>query len=226
MENTLPKKVLDAIRRHQKGGASAEACRDCSSSCCSRGGFALLENVVKIYGLYNAGKINRLGYRFPRGLSFERFVHTYFDVWTRNMGTSARPREMLFFHPRSLTITGHIIAIPEGKDYYEERNRFFAENPGLNTGCVFLSEPVPPWPTDDGRPRRCLLHDRRSLTHLTAKPIDCVYHVCEKPFTARDPSITEAREWFRTLEQSYPGSVGRYRAMIRPKPRAARLARV
>jgi hypothetical protein len=211
----FPSGVRRVLERHHRGGVTPAHCRTCSSTCCDRSGFAILENVRLIYALYQKGKLRRKDYVFHPGRSFSNFVNTYFDVWTRNVGARSRPREILFFHPKSLSGENQLVAIPGGGDFYEIRAQLFEENPWLNQGCVFLSEKTPAWPHDDGvRGRFCILHEARSRTHLSAKPIDCVFHTCELPFVGRDPSRETARRWFRALEAAWPGSVRRLAALM------------
>ncbi len=83
-------------------------------------------------------------------------------------------------------------------------------------GCVFLSKKVPSWPEDDkDSSRRCILHRAESATHLTAKPIDCVFYTCLEPFKAKTPTVKESRRWFRrVLAVLSPRSLERYRALV------------
>jgi hypothetical protein len=212
----LPDSVDALIARHHRGGVTEEDCRQCSSACCSHGGFALLENVIEIYDKYRRNQLRRSDFDFGTGLSFRGFVAKYFDVYLQVTGKWFWKRTILFFHMRSLSSGNDLISIPAVGSYYETRAKLFAGNPWLNKGCVFLSARVPNWPDDDkDATRHCILHEDRSRTHVTAKPIDCVFYVCTKPMTAKAPTKDESARWFRALAKAYPDSVARYFALIK-----------
>lgn len=212
----LTGEALRLLAAYHKGGVSASECAGCSSACCSHGGLAVLENVLLIYDLYREGALKREDYEYPAGLSFRDFVGMYFDLEYHTMGWWLWKRDVLVFHLRSLSPENRVIAIPGVGHYYETRSELFRENPWMNRGCVFLSKKVPNWPEDDkDGSRRCILHRAESATHLTAKPIDCVFYTCQKPFKAKTPTVKESRRWFRrVLAVISPRSLERYRALV------------
>jgi hypothetical protein len=210
----LPAPVQDLLTRYHESSLPGDACIQCNSSCCSQGGFAILENIELIYALYLAGKLKRTDYTFPGGLSFGNFVFTYFDIRVYGIGLPPMEREMVFFHMRNLTGDNHLIAIPEGGSYWETRYQKFAEDPKLNHGCVFLSEKIA-LGGNGNTGRHCILHVPESPTHLTAKPIDCLLFGCAaEPGVYRKPGPELTQEWFDVLSRSFPDSVQRLKARL------------
>ncbi len=203
----------DARTGRPSTGVAAEDCDRCSSPCCLQSGFAILENVLLIHDRYRRGLV-RGDHAFAPGLSLGDFVETYFDVTVRGTGAAGGARELLLFHPRSLSADGHPIVVPEVGEFYETRAALFDANPWLNRGCVFLSRRRPAWPEDDGDSGRCcLLHDPASREQITAKPIDCVLLTCESPGEIREVAERTSDRWFRELAIAFPGSVARYRKL-------------
>ncbi len=216
----IPSALLTAIAAHQEGGVSREDCEACSSGCCSRGGFAILENVLEIFRLYSHGELFREDYIFTPGLKFSEFVRKYFDIWMEEI--EGREDPLMCFHVRSLGPVGEPIGVPPVGGYWETRSQLFDRNPWLSRGCVFLSKAVPDWPIDDRQGnRQCILHSLSSDTHITAKPIDCVFHTCDRPYKARVPSADESDRWFRALADAFPHSRRRFERLM-GKPGAVR----
>ncbi|MHC4198819.1 MAG: hypothetical protein ACYSU0_02440 [Planctomycetota bacterium] len=179
------------------------------------GGFAILENVVLIYDAYEEGLLMREDYEFPTELSFKDFVLRYFDILQMPTGRAFWRKNVLCFYPRSLSAEDEPIALPRVGNVYETRGELFHRNPWLNKGCVFLTRRVPHWPEDDGdETRGCILHSDKCLTHVTAKPIDCVFYGCSEPLQPRTPTQEMSRKWHRALAVSFPESVARFTAMI------------
>jgi hypothetical protein len=58
------------------------------------------------------------------------------------------------------------------------------------------------------------VHERDS--HVTAKPIDCVFYTCDRPIVARVPSEAQSSEWFRILAECFPNSLERFEQLIAP----------
>jgi hypothetical protein len=188
-------------------------CQACSSGCCSRGGFAILENVLETYRLYKAGALRRADYEFKAGLSLEDFIRRYFDVCVHEI--EGRDDPLMCFHMRGLGPTSEPIAIPRVGRYWDTREEMFSRNPWLNRGCIFLSKSVPNWPEDDGEgDRYCILHSPLSGSQVTAKPIDCVFFTCNRPYEARVPSFDESERWFRVLGDAFPRSRPRFERMM------------
>jgi hypothetical protein len=219
--SVLPKRAIRFLRSYHADGVKEEDCRACSSPCCSHGGFAILENVVQIYEQYRAGALRRPDFDFHPDLDFKGFVFRYFDVYQKAVQLGDHESVILLFHMRSLSTGGHPIQIPAvgGSSYWETRVALFEANPWLNRGCVFLSHGVGNWPEDDGdSTRHCLLHSAPSGSHVTAKPIDCVFYTCDRPIAARAPTQEQSTEWFEILAESFPNSVERFEDMIGREP--------
>lgn len=215
MLSELPPKITRLIQKHHRGGVTPADCLACSSACCSHSGFAILENVQLIYELYQAGHLRREDFVFEFGLSFRDFVFKYFDVTCRVTGRWLWQKTLLTFYPRSITGDNRLIVVPRAGSYCYVRSDLFDENPWLNKGCVFLSKKVPNWPEDDGDASRyCLLHAPKSPTHLSAKPIDCVFYTCNTPIDSKIPSSKTSQRLFRALAKAYPRSVERFKRLI------------
>lgn len=219
MENDNHQPFTPAVRRilrdYHSGGISESDCLACSSACCSYGGFAILENVLRIYELYRQGCLKREDYEFPQGLSFGDFVEKYFDLTITTVGRWIWKTGMLLFYMRSLSAENQVISIPRVGYYYAVRLEMFRANPWLNKGCIFLNRKVPNWPEDDkDASRQCILHSKESQTHITAKPIDCVFYTCVKPIKAKVPTPKESRCWFRAVAEMCPANVDRYRTLV------------
>jgi hypothetical protein len=203
----FPPAIRQLLDEHHAGGVTEEDCRACSSPCCSQGGFAILENLPLIYDRYRRGTLARQDFPLPCDLSLREFLLTCFDITERGTGRGRRQQEIVLLHMRSLSGDNQLITVPAVGEYYEVRSQLFADNPWLNRGCVFLSHKCPAGAEDDSDPsRHCLLHDPRSATHLTAKPIDCVYFTCSEPLEARLPSEHDSERWFRALAAAFPQS--------------------
>jgi len=217
-----PKRILRILSKWHVDAVTPDDCAACSSSCCSHGGFAILENVLKIFDLYQEGKLGREDYEFQIGLSFRDFVETYFDVLWYPTGRWFRSKHVAAFFMKSLSSDNHLISIPAvGNSYHRTRSKLFNENPWLNKGCVFLNKKVGEWPFDDrDSSRQCILHDAKAMTHLTQKPIDCVFFVCTRPHELKIPTKRISARWFRALAVSYPDSVQRFRSMVEEEKEA------
>lgn len=218
----LGEPVAEALNRHHEGAVPAHTCASCASSCCSRGGFAILENVLQIYDRYQADALRRADYQFAGGLSFVDFVFKYFDVvqWRDDADPEVG---LALFHMKSLGPGGNLVSIPPMGYYPETRDLFFDFNPWLNKGCIFLSEAAPAWPHDDRRTARgCILHNAESATNLTAKPIDCVFYACETPFQTKPVNPEAFRQWLLTLATTYPDSIARFDELMKESPRSVK----
>jgi len=211
-----PKRIHRILKKWHSDAVTAQDCEACSSPCCSHGGFAILENVLAIYDLYQRGELKREDYEFPPGMSFLDFIKTHFDVSWYPTGRWFRKKEIVCFFMKSLSSDGHLITIPwVGNSFHETRATLFEENPWLNKGCVFLSKKVDEWPSDDkDASRRCILHHPVSSNYVTHKPIDCVFYVCVKPHEPKVPTRRLSSRWLRALAISFPNSVKRFGRMV------------
>ncbi|OGS35441.1 MAG: hypothetical protein A2293_10060 [Elusimicrobia bacterium RIFOXYB2_FULL_49_7] len=207
--------LLSILRDYQSNGVSPMICATCPALCCSQGGFALLENVLRIYDRYRQGRLKREGYRFAPGFSFCEFIFEYFDVWAREIDDpTGKKHALLLFHMKTLGPEGHLVSIPDAGDYWEIREGLFELNPWMSRGCVFLSKPLPSWMEgDDGMTRHCILHTPQSATHLTEKPIDCVLHTCTSRLKSKRPNEKLMRKWFVELATAFPNSVRRFQKL-------------
>ena len=202
----IPQTLLDILEKHQRDCVTESDCLSCSSGCCSRGGFAIIENVFAIYELYEKGKLKRKGMNFPKGLSLYAFIVKYFDVLERHVGPEEDEEPLVFFHMKSIDEKGRPISIP-GDEYWKTRDGLFNRNRWLNHGCVFLSHPVLDWPHDDHlSDRHCILHQEDSLTNIGSKPIDCLFYTCRKPFEPKLPAKEETEKWFYAIAKAFPNS--------------------
>lgn len=210
-----PKRVMGMLEEWHKGAVGPKGCETCSSACCSHPGFAVLENVVLIYERYKKGLLVREDYEFPKGMSWVEFVGTYFVIWGFPTGRWPFKKNITCFFPKTLSSNNHLINIPSVGGFFRTRSQLFKENTWLNKGCVFLNKKVEEWPHDDkDTSRHCILHDPESDTHMTAKPIDCVFYVCSEAIRAKTPKREFSGEWFRALAVSYPDSLERYKKIV------------
>lgn len=211
-----PKRIARILKKWHVGAVTPRDCVACSSSCCSHSGFALIENVLKIYDLYRRCELKREDYEFPPGLSFSDFVRMHFDVLWVPTGNRFWNKLIAVFFPKSLSGDGHLLSIPwVGGSYYKTRAALFTENSWLNKGCVFLNKKNDEWPSDDkDGSRQCILHHPDSSGHLTQKPIDCVFYVCTTTCECKVPTRRFSRRWFRALAASYPRSVERFLSLV------------
>jgi hypothetical protein len=210
----MPREVKSQIEKHHVGGISGSDCLACSSGCCSQSGFAILENVISMYDLYERGGLKRKGFKFSRRLSFNDFAFTHFNVYVEMVGPKEHQEGLVQFYPKSIDERGRLIAIPGGGEFYAVRSGLFRDNPWLGRGCVFLSHPCPNWPEDDGySKRRCILHTPDCYTIVGPKPIDCLFYTCMKPYTPVCPSPEESVAWHAALSKAFPRSVERFKQL-------------
>jgi len=214
-ECSLPVKIKKIISKYHRECISKQECKECSSWCCSHGGFAILENVLLIYDLYRNGKLVREDYDFPIGLSFTDFVRNYFDVSFYLIKSHFKYKQFVTFHMKSLSTDGHFISIPSIGSFHETRAELFASNPWLNKGCVFLSKRLDESSEEDNdQSRGCILHSTKSETQLTAKPIDCVFHICVSPKQMKVPSPQQSKKFDKALAKYFSCSVERFLRLV------------
>ncbi len=215
----FPPRVLKLLEDFHRGGVSPEDCRNCSSDCCSHPGFGILENVELIYEIYRQGRLKREDYEFPPDLSASEFLHKCFHIARIPTGKSFWTRELIVFRMKTLSRDNELIAIPTSGYYYDVRYELFNSNPWLNKGCIFLNKRVDEWSDEgtdepEGSSRHCILHSAMSATHVTAKPIDCVFHTCRSPHKPHTPTFKESRRWYRALAVCYPHSFERFNQLV------------
>jgi hypothetical protein len=216
----FPGKISKFINRYRKNGISEKDCLDCSSVCCSHASYAILDNVLRIYELYQKEGLIREDYEFPTGLVFSEFVSKYFDVLFFHKDGLLGRKENTFFYMKSLSSDNHLISIPDlhASWYHDTRFALFSQNKWLNKGCIFLSKKVPEWPEDDkDSSRHCILHNAESNTQITAKPIGCVFHTCKEPRKMKVPSRKQSHQFDELLAQYYPNSIERFLKLVDEK---------
>jgi hypothetical protein len=208
----LPQQLIDIIEEYQMGGVTKEDCVRCSSACCQISGYAIYENLVLIYKLYEQGLLKREDYQFKDNLTFPEFVNYYFDrVLIEDQ--SAKKISIMVYHPKLLSINGELISLPFPAPIYQMlRCEVVHGNQWLVKGCIFLNKGLPTgWMADDkDSSRGCILHSLDSSTHLTAKPIDCVFHTCTSPCEPKMPDPILTKRWDLALAANFPGSVHKY----------------
>jgi hypothetical protein len=210
----LPAPVAEMLDRCHQDGTPPEACARCAAGCCSRGGFAILENVMRIYERYRAGQLQRADYQFAGGLNFREFVEQYFDIQVWTPESPEDGKGVVIFHMKNLGPGGSLVSIPQVGEYWDVRNELFDRNPWLNRGCIFLSEGLPDGGADDGRTgRHCILHEAQSGNCVTAKPIDCVFFTCTEPGVPRSVDEATEEQWLATLAACFPGSIERFKRL-------------
>lgn len=75
------------------------------------------------------------------------------------------------------------------------------------------------WPHDDKNAgRHCNFHARRSGTHITTNPVDCVFYRRNTPIDGRVPTEEQSASWFRLLAEHFPNSLERFEALIGNEP--------
>ena len=208
----LPEKIVKIHEAYHRNGISEDDCIACSSVCCSRGGLALLENVVLIYERYREGLIKRDDFSFAPGLTFKQFIIKYFDIYCFQAGNILRRKKLLLFQTKVLTEDNRLISIPAEPGRYTGSRMEEESRPEKEArGCVFLSNKSPNWPEDDGdKSRHCILHREHFDTHITEKPIDCVFFTCSSPLQVKVPQNRTARKWINMLAEAYPDSMDRF----------------
>lgn len=207
----LPSELIKLIKQHQHN--SNANCVECSSLCCLHGGFAILENVVAIYGMYRRKHLIRQDYRFRENLSFKGFVGTYFDISLMPDNYEAP----VFFHTRVLSKNNTLIT--ENSTHNSKCNAdgepFDIDNI-TSRGCVFLNRKIPIDNESDETPSTtCTLHSPDNETHITAKPINCVLFTCQRPLVVKQQDARFSYEWIQIINKAYPNSARRFRKLLK-----------
>ena len=220
MKGAGPEPIAEEVVRihevYHRNGVNEADCISCSSACCSRGGLALLENVILIYKRYRRGLLERSDFSFDGGLSFKSFIIKYFDIYCFRTGGLFRRKSLLLFHTKVLTKRNKLISIPAVAGSFTGRRMEEDSRPERDArGCIFLSSKSPDWPEDDGdSSRKCILHTDKFASHLTAKPIDCVFFTCTSPLNVKVPEKKTARRWITSLANAYPDSLERFGTLV------------
>lgn len=193
----LPEDIADCIKKRKQHDSTENLCESCNAHCCSRPGFALLENVVELFEVYQDGHLLREDYEFEEGLSICDFIWRYFDRVVHN-------NCLLTFFPKTFSADYGIVSIPPW-NYYRTRRRI-QERTGKR-GCVFLSRML----EADGTTRNsCILHTRSACEEITAKPIDCVFQNCSSDKRIIKPTDQESAQWVSLLDRHFPHSRERF----------------
>jgi hypothetical protein len=210
----FPEEIRQLIEANRRRAGPAPDCLACDGSCCATSGFALLQNVAMAYREYDSGRLN---FQFQQGLGAQEFLRTYYDlvqVTPEECPGLAEP--LLVFFPCSI-VKGqkltHITPVEgtkarEGQPFalheYHASRQAARERLPYDWHCVFWNGGLP-LARGDGRTfGGCSLHGKLSATHLTAKPIDCVYGACRTPPELLAPSLEEVDRWIIELSRSWP----------------------
>ena len=193
----LPEDIADSIRRRSRHESAPSPCESCNAHCCSGPGFALLENVIEVFVLYQAGRLVREGYQFEKGLAICDFIWRYFDRVVHD-------NRLLTFFPKTFSDDYGIVSVPPW-GYYRARARI-QEQTGKR-GCVFLSRMLEARGT---RKNSCILHAGSVQERITAKPIDCVFQNCSSDRRILRPSDEESAQWVSLLDRHFPHSRERF----------------
>ena len=193
----LRKDITDFIKARSQHDSAEDLCESCNAHCCSGPGFALIENVIEIFQLYQAGRLVRDDYEFDKGLSISEFIWRYFDRAVHN-------DSLLTFFPKTFSDDFGIVSVPPA-DYYRARARI-QQRTGKR-GCVFLSRMLEARGT---RKNLCILHTPSVLQRITAKPIDCLFQTCSSSRRIIRPSDEESAQWVSLLDLHFPHSRERF----------------
>ena len=214
----LPDEVRLLIEENQRASAPAGDCLRCNAACCEVSGMAVLANVYAACELYERGW---LSYQFTPGLEARGFAVTYFDTVMVTPADVPGVEPFLVFFPRSLVNGQTLICTSpvedrDGKaralslhEYEAVRQHHREVNSQYPWRCVFSSPDIHRREGAGQTFAGCLLHAEESGTHLTAKPLDCVFGVCHQPPALLPPGPEAAARWL--------AAVGRYCAAAGPQ---------
>ena len=214
----FPEEILRLVAANRARAGQTRDCLACDGGCCATSGFALFWNVALAYQAYAAGDLR---FQFEPGLGPQQFLHTYYDV------ARVTPEEcpglaepMTVFFPCSIvkgeTLT-HITPVEgtrarEGQPFslheYLASRRATREQLPYDWHCVFWNGALP-LPGGAGRTfGGCSLHTKLGATHLSAKPVDCVFAACHTPPDLHAPPLAEMQAWLLELARNYGGGGG------------------
>jgi len=215
----LPDELRRLVEQNLARAGPGFDCLKCDAACCETSGFAVLANVAQAYERYAAGFLN---FQFQPGLSAGQFLHQYFDVVRVTPQDCPGADEFQVLFPRSLVNASMLVSIvaadeePGGEprqltlgEYYANRRIWRERNAQYPWSCAFYNGSLP---RRDGLGRTfagCVLHSEMNATHLTAKPLDCVFGVCHQPPALLPPGPEAAARWL--------AAVGRYCAAAGPQ---------
>lgn len=193
----LPNSIIDFLEKRKSGRATS--CDLCNSKCCNGPGFAIIENVIEIYNLYNNNLLHREDYVFESGLNISQFIYKYFDRTVLN-------GKLMVFFPKMLSEDDRLMNIPpwnywNARDYIKKREK--------SLGCIFLKHKQI---LSDMSENRCILHSTET-NKLNQKPIDCLFLFCDNQRNIVKPTDTESSYWFALLDYNFPESEERFKQM-------------
>lgn len=196
MEIPLPIKTF--LDERKKGTRSP--CENCNSICCKGPGFAILENVLAIYNLYQKDLLIRNDFIFEKGLTLSAFIFKYFDRTILN-------GKLLVFFPKILSDNKRLLSIPpwnfwQARDYIMKREKAY--------GCIFLDHI---YLKDNNTPNKCILHDDIVNEFVTQKPIDCLFLHCTDKSDIVIPTDSESALWFSLIDYHFRDSINRFNNM-------------
>ncbi len=218
----LPAPLQKILFKQMSQAPSLEECKRCAISggiphdCCRTPGFAIYENVQLIYEEY----VKHLYKSLPFGnehWNINEFIQFYFSEVTFLYSLDGRNVLLRVYYPKVVdcesltndqtqkphqigprimpdTDLNLIVLIPY------DFNNFFAKRDSkraTNQGCVFLER------RSDfliNNANGCLLHSENLTTHITSKPINCIYFNCklkEDESTKQEKTVNLFKELFR-----------------------------
>ena len=212
----LPDELGQLVEQNLARAGPGCDCLKCDAGCCAASGFALLENVALACQEYARGRLN---YQFEPGLSAQAFLHKYYDTVQVTAGDCPGAPPFYVFFPRLLPSGSLLLALSPARDPRtgEDRVLSLGEFRGAREGWI-RQQSAPTWacvfrggdiPRGDGSGRAfagCVLHARNSRTHLTAKPVDCVFGVCREPPALLAPEPEAAARWLAAVGRHCAGA--------------------
>jgi hypothetical protein len=195
----IPVKLTEYLTERQLNENSP--CEICNSSCCNGPGFAIFENVTKIYERYSKGTLARSDYEFEKNLSLSQFIFRYFDRAVIN-------ERLLVFFPKVIMDDNKLISVPPW-NFWESRKYLFKRT--KSCGCIFLNKKQE---SKDLSVNGCILHNEKYKSEITEKPIDCLFLYCNGLRNVINPSQTETNLWFSLLDHSFQNSSERFNEMF------------
>ena len=211
----FPEEVRTLIAENARRAGAERDCLDCDASCCATSGFAVLANVALAYQQYAGGALD---FQFEPGLSAQEFLYRYFDIVQAAPGDTPGAPPFLVYFPRSLVHGASLESLSPVEDrqtgeyrvltlpqYLESRKAWIAGSAQYARSCIFRHGRLP---RGDGSGRAfagCVLHADLSPTHLTGKPIDCIFQACVAPPELLEPDPALAHRWLEALRRHYGG---------------------
>jgi hypothetical protein len=149
-----------------------------------------------IYEKYKDGLLIRSDYKFKDNLSYDEFIHIYFDViYFSNLN-------LLLYFPRHVAYddVALVIAPVPDQSYWEYRHRILSDPINENRGCIFLNKKLTAGHT---QPTHCILHDSSKTDFIYEKPIDCILLSCNSLNRVVPLSNQDTETYFQILSKHF-----------------------